>query len=97
MLRTRENSDVFNSLDEIYLVFTSKKQISSIYHTVQPTDWKTCINSVLAQKRGTFRNAHTEMQKNKMIFNLKIKNKKDKRFCIDCPSIVRKSGLKFAD
>ena len=35
MLRTRENSDVFNSLDEIYLVFTSKKQISSIYFTVQ--------------------------------------------------------------
>ena len=32
MLRTRENSDVFNSLDEIYLVFTSKKQISSISH-----------------------------------------------------------------
>ena len=31
MLRTRENSDVFNSLDEIYLVFTEKKQISSIY------------------------------------------------------------------
>ena len=31
MLRTRENSDVFNSHDEIYLVFTSKKQISSIY------------------------------------------------------------------
>ena len=31
MLRTHENSDVFNSLDEIYLVFTSKKQISSIY------------------------------------------------------------------
>ena len=31
MLRNRENSDVFNSLDEIYLVFTSKKQISSIY------------------------------------------------------------------
>ena len=30
MLRTRENSDVFNSLDEIYLVFTEKKQISSI-------------------------------------------------------------------
>ena len=30
MLRTRENSDVFNSLDEIYLVFTPKKQISSI-------------------------------------------------------------------
>ena len=30
MLRTRENSDVFNSLDEIYFVFTSKKQISSI-------------------------------------------------------------------
>ena len=28
---TSENSDVFNSLDEIYLVFTSKKQISSIY------------------------------------------------------------------
>ena len=34
MLRTRENSDVFNSLDEIYLVFTSKKQISSIYWIV---------------------------------------------------------------
>ena len=31
MLRTSENSDVFNLLDEIYLVFTSKKQISSIY------------------------------------------------------------------
>ena len=30
-MRTRDNSDVFNSLDEIYLVFTSKKQISSIY------------------------------------------------------------------
>ena len=30
MLHTRENSDVVNSLDEIYLVFTSKKQISSI-------------------------------------------------------------------
>ena len=25
MLRTREKSDVFNTLDEIYLVFTSKK------------------------------------------------------------------------
>ena len=34
MLRTRENSDVFNSLDEIYLVFTSKKQISSIYSLI---------------------------------------------------------------
>ena len=31
MLRTRENSDIFDSLDEIYLVFTSNKQISSIY------------------------------------------------------------------
>ena len=31
MLRTRENSDVFNSLDEIYLVFTSKKQIYYIF------------------------------------------------------------------
>ena len=31
MLRTRENSDVFNSLDEIYLVFTSRKQIFSMY------------------------------------------------------------------
>ena len=31
VLRTRENFDVFNSLDEIYLVFTSRKQISSIY------------------------------------------------------------------
>ena len=26
MLRTRENSDVFNTLDEIYLVFTSKSK-----------------------------------------------------------------------
>ena len=25
VLHTRENSDVFNTLDEIYLVFTSKK------------------------------------------------------------------------
>ena len=25
VLRTHENSDVFNTLDEIYLVFTSKK------------------------------------------------------------------------
>ena len=25
VLRTRENSDAFNTLDEIYLVFTSKK------------------------------------------------------------------------
>ena len=31
LLRTREHSDVFNSLDEIYLVFTLKKQISSMY------------------------------------------------------------------
>ena len=31
LLRTRENSDVFNSLDQIYSVFTSKKQISSMY------------------------------------------------------------------
>ena len=30
MLRTRENSDIFNSLDKIYLVFISNKQISSI-------------------------------------------------------------------
>ena len=32
MLRTRENSEVFNSRDKIYLIFTSKKQISSMYH-----------------------------------------------------------------
>ena len=32
LLRTRENSDVFNSRDEIYLVFTSKKQISFIFY-----------------------------------------------------------------
>ena len=31
VLHTRENSDVFNTLDEIYLVFTSKKSISSMY------------------------------------------------------------------
>ena len=30
VLRTYENSEVFNILDEIYLVFTSKKEISSI-------------------------------------------------------------------
>ena len=35
MLRTRENSDVFNSLDEIYLVFTPKKQIS-LYNIYPP-------------------------------------------------------------
>ena len=33
MLRTRENSDVFNKLDEICLVLTSKTYISSIYST----------------------------------------------------------------
>ena len=33
VLRTHENSDAFNTLDEIYLVFTSKKLISSIYST----------------------------------------------------------------
>ena len=33
-LRTRENSDVFNSLDEIYLVFTSKKQIFFLFYTI---------------------------------------------------------------
>ena len=31
VLRTHENSDVFNTLDEIYLVFTSEKSISSFY------------------------------------------------------------------
>ena len=31
VLCSRENSDVFNTLDEVYLVFISKKQISSIY------------------------------------------------------------------
>ena len=30
MLRTRENYDVFKSLNEIYLVCTSKKRISSV-------------------------------------------------------------------
>ena len=30
VLPTRENSDVFNTLDEIFLVFTSKKKMSSI-------------------------------------------------------------------
>ena len=34
MLHTRENSDVFNSLDEIYLVFTSKKQIFFLFYTI---------------------------------------------------------------
>ena len=33
MLRTREIADIFNTFDEIYLVFTSEKQISSIYKT----------------------------------------------------------------
>ena len=37
MLRTRENSDVFNSRDEIYLLFTLKKQISSTYLKTIPT------------------------------------------------------------
>ena len=36
MLRTRENSDVFNTIDEIYLVFTSKKvNILYIFHLVR--------------------------------------------------------------
>ena len=34
MLRTRENSDVFNSLDEIYLVFIEKKQILFLFYTI---------------------------------------------------------------
>ena len=33
VLRTRENADIFITFDEIYLVFTSKKYISSIYFT----------------------------------------------------------------
>ena len=32
MVRTREHSDVFNTLDEIYLVFTSKK-VNILYVT----------------------------------------------------------------
>ena len=35
VLCTRENSDVFNTLDEIYLIFTLKKKISSIYSCYQ--------------------------------------------------------------
>ena len=31
VLSTRENSDVFNTLDEIYLVFTSKNKKNAIY------------------------------------------------------------------
>ena len=50
MLRTRENSDVFNSLDEIYLVFTSKKQISSIYFI--PYSDNQCISKL--DKIGIF-------------------------------------------
>ena len=53
MLRTRENSDVFNSLDEIYLVFTSKKQISSIYI---PTSLKQLQNGV------GVKNSHEKLQ-----------------------------------
>ena len=33
MLRTREFTDIFIRFDEIFLVFTSKKYISSIYYT----------------------------------------------------------------
>ena len=40
VLRTHENSDVFNTFDEIYLVFTSKKvnilYISSFKHNFDP-------------------------------------------------------------
>ena len=36
MLRTREKFDVFHSLDEIHLVFTDKKQISSFYLNSTP-------------------------------------------------------------
>ena len=31
VLRTREITDIFNTFDEIYLVFTSKTKISCIY------------------------------------------------------------------
>ena len=34
VLRTRENSDVFNSRDEIYLVFTEKRQIFVLSYTL---------------------------------------------------------------
>ena len=44
MLRTRENSDVFNSHDEIYLVFTSKKQIFSIYPPLSIIQYYTIID-----------------------------------------------------
>ena len=53
MLRTRENSDVFNSLDEIYLVFTSKKQISSISysdHNLEEVIYKLIKDSLLLIK-----------------------------------------------
>ena len=36
MLRTRENSDVFNRLDEIYLVFTRLKKVNILYVFSQP-------------------------------------------------------------
>ena len=49
MLRTRENSDVFNSLDEIYLVFTSKKQISSMYTFICLNLARTCANYMCLQ------------------------------------------------
>ena len=37
MLRTRENSVVFNSLDEMYLVFT-KKKANILYVFIQSVD-----------------------------------------------------------
>ena len=35
MLCTRGITDIFNTFDEIYLVFTSKKLISSVYHRAE--------------------------------------------------------------
>ena len=43
VLRTRENSDVFNTLDEMYLVFTSKKKIPSISSCWFCEQWQSCL------------------------------------------------------
>ena len=41
VLRTRENSDVFNSLDEIYLAFTSKSKYP-LYTPLSYSETRVC-------------------------------------------------------
>ena len=46
VLRTREITDIFNTFDRIYLVFTSKKQISSISDRYIPTTFEATFRAL---------------------------------------------------